>query len=258
MTDHVHLSIMDHIATLTIARPEVHNAFNEEMIQQFTRHFEQLNASEEVRVILLTSVGKTFSAGADIQWMQRIATFSEKDNLQEAKHLADMFRMMRESPKPVVARVQGPAFGGGIGLIAASDIAIALNSATFSFTEVKLGIFPATITPYLLEKMGPGHMRRYALTAEPFHAEEALRMGLLSEVVDSITKLNERTAEICYALRANSGKAIAAYKKLLSEVEKNDWKEVGELTSRRLAQARHSPEGQEGLKAFLEKRKPNF
>lgn len=249
---------MDSIATITINRPETHNAFNDEVIRGFTRNFEQLNADDGIRVILITSVGKTFSAGADIQWMKRLTSFSAEENLEDAKRLARMFRIIRESPKPVVARVQGPAFGGGIGLIAASDIAVGLNSATFSFPEVKLGIMPAIITPYLLEKIGPGPLRRYCLTAEPFHADEAKRIGLISEVAESITKLNDATTRICYTLRVNSPKAIAAYKQLLTEVSGRDWNRISLLTSKRLTELRRSPEGQEGLRAFLEKRKPDF
>jgi len=258
MEKSVDFSVMDQIATLVINRPAVHNSFNEDVIDQFIACFEEMNASKEIRVILMTSVGKTFSAGADIEYMKRIATYSMEENLKDAQKLARMFKIIRESPKPVVARVQGPVFGGGVGLIAASDVSIALSSVTFSFTEVKLGIMPAIISPYVVEKTGPGPLHRYCLTAEPFHAEEAKRIGLVSEVVGSMEKLNEKVTETCYALKSNSGQAIAAFKNLLSEVAGRNWEATNQITSRRLAELRHSPEGQEGLQAFLEKRKPRF
>lgn len=258
MGNSVEYSVVDRIATLVINRPKVHNAFNQEVIEQFTVSFEKVSQAAEVRVILLTSVGKTFSAGADIQWMRQIANFTEEENIKDAQRMANMFRIIRESPKPVIARIQGPAFGGGIGLIAASDIAIAINTATFSLPEVKLGIIPSVITPYLIEKTGPGPLRRYGLTGEAFHAEEAKRIGLINEVANSMNELNTTVTRICYTVMENSAKAMGTYKKLISKVAGYDWDRLAELTSQEIAQIRRSPEGQEGLLAFLEKRKPKF
>ncbi len=254
----VRLSIDNQVATITLNRPEVHNAFNEQVIQDLTRILDDLSRSADTRVIVLASNGESFSAGGDIEWMKKSITYSKDENRSDAKRLARMFRAIRESPKPVIARVQGAALGGGVGLVAVSDIAVSLASATFSFSEVKLGILPAVISPFVIEKIGAGPFRRYALTAERFDAEKAKTIGLISEVVHSIHELDEKILEFCTLLRKNGPKALTACKHLLNEISHYPWDKSEAFTAEQIAEIRVSPEGQEGLRAFLERRKPNW
>jgi methylglutaconyl-CoA hydratase len=246
------------IAFIRLCRPELHNAFNESLILELTRAFRAQGENPETRAIVLCAEGKSFCAGADLNWMRKMVDYSFEENLQDARRLGEMFCAVAECPKPVVAQVQGPAYGGGAGLVAACDAAVGLASASFAFSEVKLGILPATIMPYLLQKIAPGALRRYALTAEPFSAEEALRIGLLSEVVQSEAELEEKVSSLCSALEKNSPAAITACKKLLREMAGKTPEEARDLASQSIAQIRVSVEGQEGLKAFLEKRKPGW
>jgi methylglutaconyl-CoA hydratase len=258
MEKFLEVDVVEKVAFVRLNRPEMHNAFHEALISQLTQTFLEQGENQEVRVIVLCSTGKSFCAGADLNWMKKMVDYSFDENLEDAKRLAEMFRAIAECPKPVVARVQGGAFGGGVGLVACCDVAVGLASATFALSEVKLGILPATILPYLLERVGMAPLRRYALTAEPFNAEEAKRIGLLNEVAQSESELDEKISAICSALKKNSPSALLACKKLLREIAGKTPAEVRELTSLRIAEIRVSPEGQEGLRAFLEKRKPNW
>jgi methylglutaconyl-CoA hydratase len=246
------------IARVTLALPDLHNAFNDEMIGEITEAFREVGRDESVRVVVLSGEGKSFCAGADINWMKRMVGYSFAENLADANLLATMLRTIRECPKPVIARMHGAAYGGGVGLAAACDLAVAVESAVFCLSEVKLGIIPAVISPYVLEKIGPGHLRRYGLTAERFDAREAHRIGLVSHVTATVEEMDHWIDEMCTTLKANGPAALAACKKTLSEVAGVPWDRVQEFTTRRIAELRVSPEGQEGLKAFLEKRKPNW
>lgn len=248
----------DAVATVTIARPDVHNAFNEVVIAELTEAFRSLSDSATVRVVVLASEGKTFSAGADIAWMKRMVDYSFDENVQDAGAMADMLRAIRECTKPVIARIQGHCYGGGIGLVAACDLAVAIRSAVFCLSEVKLGIIPAVISPYVLEKIGPGMTRRYGLTAERFDGDQAKRIGLVSDAVDTPAALDEWIAKTVVGLKANGPTALSAFKKTLSQVAGFPWDNVQSLTTRRIAELRASPEGQEGLRAFLEKREPHW
>jgi len=256
MAEFIKLRVRDRIATLTLDRPALHNAFNEEVMGELIEAFTSLAESEGDRVIVLAAEGKSFCAGADVNWMKRMVDFSVAENIADANLLARMLRAIRECPKPVIARIHGAAIGGGVGLVAACDIAVAVEAAVFSLSEVKLGIVPAVISPFVMEKIGAGHLRRFGLTAERFDAREAHRIGLISHVVADEGGMDAWIAQTCDALKANGPRALAACKKILSEVAGRSWDETQRLTAERIAALRISPEGQEGLKSFLEKRKP--
>jgi methylglutaconyl-CoA hydratase len=256
MSELVRTQTADGVTTITIDRPEVHNAFNEDVIEQLTAAFRAADGDAATRVVVLASVGKSFSAGADINWMKRMVAYSFDENVADANAMADMLRAIRECGKPVIARVHGATLGGGVGLTAAADIAVAVRTAIFALTEVRLGILPAVISPYVQERLGPGAMRRYALTAERFDADEARRLGLVAEVADTVEEMDERIAWFVKLLKKNGPEALAACKQVLREVQPVDWDAATAATARRIAERRVSAEGQDGLHAFLEKRSP--
>lgn len=258
MSEFVRQQQSSRIAVVTLCRPELHNAFNEVVIEEISAAFKSLGADAEVRAIVLRAEGKSFCAGADIHWMKRMADFTFDENLADATAMALMLRSIRECPKPVIARVHGAAIGGGVGLVAACDMAVAVRSAVFCLSEVKLGIVPAVISPYVVEKIGPGAARRYALTAEKLDAEEALRLGLVSEIVDSDDEMDKSIRRLTDHICANGPQALAVCKQVLSTVGGRDWDDLTEKTVRFIAERRVSPEGQDGLNAFLEKRKPGW
>ena len=258
MAEFVRQSIERGMATVSLCRAELHNAFNEVVIAELTEAFRAFGGDDNVRVVLLASEGKSFCAGADIHWMKRMVDYSFEENVADANAMANMLRAIRDCPKPVIARVHGACIGGGVGLAAACDVAVALESAVFCLSEVKLGILPAVISPYVLEKIGPGQARRYALTAERFDAAEARRIGLVSETAATVEALDEWIAQFTKTLMGNGPLAMTACKQTLTEVSGFAWDAAQALTTRRIAEQRVSPEGQEGLKAFLEKRKPNW
>jgi methylglutaconyl-CoA hydratase len=256
MSDFIKLTAADDVATVTLDRPDVHNAFNEVVIGQITEAFTALGRDGNVRVVVLAAAGRFFSAGADVKWMRSMVEYSVEENLADAMALANMLRAIRECPKPVIGRVHGAVYGGAVGLVAACDFALAVAEATFALTEVKLGILPAVISPFLQEKMGPGNLRRFALTAERFDAAEARRIGLIAEVVETAAELDERIAFYAGLLKKNGPEAIAACKEILRDIQAVDWETATDRTARCIAQRRVSDEGQEGLRAFLEKRRP--
>jgi len=257
MAEFVQQAVSQGEATVTLSRPDVHNAFNDAVIAEVTAAFRDVGGRDDVRVVVLKGEGKCFCAGADIGWMKRTVEYTFDENVADADHMANMLRTIRECPKPVIARVHGPVFGGGIGLLGACDMAVALESAIFSLSEVKLGIIPAVISPYVLEKIGTGAMRRYALTAERFDAAEAKRIGLINEVAPDVETLDARISDLAKALLGNGPLAMAACKRVLRDVLAcGNWDEIQAITTERTAKQRVADEGQEGLKAFLEKRKP--
>ncbi len=246
------------LATVTLNRPEKHNAFDDEIIQQLTDAFNNVEQDDAVRVIVLAAEGKNFSAGADLAWMQAMASYSYEQNLADARKLALMLKTLNNLTKPTIARVQGAAFGGAVGLVSCCDMAVGSDDASFSLSEVKIGLIPATISPYVITAMGARAARRYFLTAERFSAETALKHGLLSEVC-ARDKLTECTDLLVDALMANSPQAVRQAKQLVHDVSNADLDDaLIEDTSVRIAKIRTSSEGQEGLKAFLEKRSPNW
>lgn len=258
MTQFTRIETQGSIARVWLSRADLHNAFNEVMIGEITAAFAELGRREDVRVVVLAGEGKSFCAGADVHWMKRMVDFTFEQNAEDANLLARMLRAIRECSKPVIARVHGAALGGGVGLTAACDIAVAVDSAIFCLSEVKLGIVPAVISPFVMEKIGAGQMRRYGLTAERFSAAEAKRIGLVHEVFASVEQMDAWIAEITKTLMANGPHAIAAAKRILSEVAGVPWDKVQARTVETISRLRVSPEGQEGLKAFLEKRKANW
>jgi methylglutaconyl-CoA hydratase len=258
MSEFVTRSITGSVATVTLNRPDLHNAFDEVMMAQLTEAFADLSRNDAVRIIILAAAGRSFSAGADLNWMKRMAGYSYEENLADAGLLSEMLEAIHAAPKPVIARVQGAAFGGGVGLVAACDIALGTERASFCLSEVKLGIIPAVISPYLLERIGSAAARRYSLTAERFGAGEALRLGLLTGVSEGEADLDADIAALCELLLKNSPAALAACKSLYDAVGASSPASSSEETARRIAEIRVSAEGQEGLNAFLDKKSPNW
>ena len=243
-------------ATVTLERPELHNAFDDALVAALTAKLEALGRDDRVRVVLLAARGKSFSAGADLGWMRRMASYSREENLRDAQALARLMRTLDELPKPTVALVQGAAYGGGVGLVACCDVALASSRATFCLSEVKLGLIPAVISPYVVAAIGSRAMRRYALTAEAFDATEARRIGLVHEVVEE-DALRPAAERIAGALLRNAPRAVAAAKALVARVARAPLDDaLAADTAERIASIRASDEGREGLTAFLEKRAP--
>lgn len=245
------------VTTLTLNRPEVHNAFDEGLIQQLTEAFAAAAHDASVRAIVLRANGKSFSAGADLNWMKRMAAFSEAENLADAKRLAELLRVIDTCPKPTIARIQGHAFAGATGLIACCDLAVAVKEAEFAVTEVRLGLIPAVISPYLIRAMGARQARRWFLTAERFSAEQALAMNLIHEVVTA-EELDPCVEHWLDAIRKAGPNALAAAKQLVRAVDDAPSAALIEDTSKRIAAIRASAEGKEGVASFLEKRKPGW
>lgn len=258
MKKFVQTNLENKIATICLNRPEAHNALNETVIQELTQAFQEAGSRSDARAVVFASKGTSFCAGGDIAWMKQAAAFSQEENLVDAGRLAAMFRAIRECPKPVIARVHGAAFGGGVGLVAAADVAVAVESAVFCFSEVRLGIMPAVIVPWVLEKTGPGPLFRYMMTAEKFSAPEAKHIGLVSEVVASIDALDKKIQAVCDEIKKGGPEAMKACKRLLQDLSDGRLEQELALTTRRIAEIRVSPEGQEGLSAFLEKRPPKW
>jgi methylglutaconyl-CoA hydratase len=254
-----HLSVKreDAVATVALARSDARNALNAELIGELARCTEELAENDGVRVIVLTGEGDFFCAGADIGYMRDMAEFSYEENLEDARRLAAMFGAVDKCPKPVLARVRGAAIGGGIGLVAAADVVVAEEGAVFAFSEVRLGISPATIAPFVLRKIGASQTRALFLTGERFDAARAQEIGLVHEVAAE-GNLDAAVGEKIDALLAGGPDALAATKNLLREIRDAAPGEVTEIMVRRIAELRIGEEGQEGLGAFLEKRKPGW
>jgi methylglutaconyl-CoA hydratase len=246
------------VATVTLNRPDIHNAFDDQLIVELTTIFRQIGQDDNVRVMILASKGKSFCAGADLNWMKRMADYSYEENLADANGLAKMLLTLNELPKPTIARVQGAAFGGAVGLIACCDMAIGSKLSKFCLSEVKLGLIPATISPYVIDAIGARAARRYFTTAEVFSSRRARRLGLLSEAVTE-EALDQTIELLVEQLLKNAPKAVASAKQLVFELrDLPPGKDLADLTSERIASARVSLEGQEGLSAFLQKRKANW
>jgi methylglutaconyl-CoA hydratase len=244
------------VARVRLTNPDKHNAFDDELIRGLTGAFLLLGGSDEVRAVVLESEGKSFSAGADLNWMKRMAGYDDAENKADAMALAKLLNVMNYLPKPTIALVQGAAFGGGVGLVSCCDIAIGTQRAAFSLSEVKLGLIPAVISPYVVAAMGQRAARRYFQTGERFSADEALRLGLLHEVVADETALAEAGQKAVGAVLGVGPMAAAEAKDLVFAVDRPLTEEVIEDTAERIARVRASDEGKEGVTAFLEKRKP--
>ncbi len=245
-------------ATLTMNRPELHNAFDDLLIADLHRELKRIDNDPQVRVVILAANGKSFSAGADLNWMRRMADYSRQENFTDALALADLLKTLNQLSKPTIALVQGAVYGGGVGLVACCDIAIATPQAKFCLSEVKLGLIPAVISPYVVEAIGSRAARRYVLTAEVFDAVAADQLGLVHEVVEA-GGLEERGAELSALILKNGPMALAAGKELVSAVARGPLDQAMVTdTAERIADIRASEEGKEGLNAFLEKRQPSW
>jgi methylglutaconyl-CoA hydratase len=250
-------SLDNKIAKINLARPEVHNAFNEVMIAELTEVFSRISQDDSARVVVLTGNGESFCAGADLNWMKKMINFSYQQNLEDSLKLAELFYLMYSLPKPIIARVNGAAIGGGTGLVAVCDIAIAAEKAKFSLSEVKLGLVPACISPYVIRKVGEGRCREFFLTGERLTAIRALEMGLVNQVVP-LESLDQAVEEKVKQLISSGPKAIAMCKELLKKVPGMNFDEAKTYTADMIASMRIGDEGQEGMNAFLEKRKPKW
>jgi methylglutaconyl-CoA hydratase len=244
------------VARIALTQPEVRNAFSDEVIADITAAFSEVGARSEVRAVVLAAEGPAFCAGANLNWMRRMADYTRAENVADAAKLAEMLRVIYECPKPTIARVQGDVYAGGMGLVAACDIAVAVDTAGFCLSEVKLGLIPATISPYVIRAMGARAAHRYFLTAERFGAAEALRIGFVHEVV-AADQLDAKVDEWLKALASASPNAVRACKRLVLDVADREINaQLIADTVEGIADIRASSEGKEGVQAFLQKRKP--
>jgi methylglutaconyl-CoA hydratase len=254
----LHLDATGTVARITLARPEVRNAFNAELIAELTAAFTTLAARSDLRAIVLAAEGKAFCAGADLNWMKAMAGYTWEENHADATRLADMLWAIYSCPVPVIARVQGNVYAGGVGLVACADVVVAADSAGFCLSEAKLGLLPATIGPYVVKALGEQASRRYFVTAERFTADEAQRLGLVHEVVTA-DALDAKVDELVAAICANGLAAVRACKRLVKDVAAGPiTPELRDDTARRIADIRASDEGREGVQSFLNKRKPSW
>jgi methylglutaconyl-CoA hydratase len=247
------------IGIVTMNRPERHNAFDDALVAELTEALRSMEAEEGVRVVVLSGAGKSFSAGAALHWMRRMASYSMDENRRDSMALASLMRTLAHLAKPTVARVQGPAYGGGVGLVACCDVAIAAQNATFALTEAKLGLIPAVISPYVVAAIGERAARRYFLSAERIGAVEACRLGLVHEVAASEGDLDEKIGIVVDSMLACGPVAQREAKALIRAVAARPvTSELLQDTAERIAKLRASPEGREGIAAFLEKRRPSW
>ena len=253
----VDFSFSDGVARVTLARPDVRNAFNADVIKELHAAFTRIAAADDVRAVVLGGEGNVFCGGADINWMRESLDLPFEANAIDAERMSDMFRAIDNCPRPVIARIQGAALGGGSGLAAVCDIVVAADDAIFGFTEVKLGISPAVISPFVLAKIGASHARALFLTGERFDAQRAANIGLVHHVVPA-AELDAAVDRCIGEIRSAGPYAASAAKRLVRRVLDATYEESRSITARAIADQRISPEGQEGLRAFLERRKPSF
>ena len=252
------LDVQAAVARITLSRPEVRNAFNDEVIAELTQVFTEVGQRDDVRAVVLAAQGPAFCAGADLNWMRRMADYTREENLADAGALAVMLRAIYECPQPTIARVQGDVYAGGMGLVAACDMAVAVDTAGFCLSEVKLGLIPATISPYVIRAMGARAAHRYFLTAERFSAAEAHRIGFVHEVV-AADELDVRVGVLTQALVNAGPAAVKACKRLVRDVAEREIDDgLIAATVEGIADIRASAEGREGVSSFLQKRKPNW
>lgn len=257
MMETIRFSADGGLARVILNRPDVHNAFNDIMIRELDTVFDDIRERNDLRVVVLTGEGRSFCAGADLNWMRRVKDYSYEENYQESLELANVLYKIYTLPKPTIACVNGAAIGGGTGLVAVCDVAIASRRAKFSFSEVKLGLIPACISPYVLKKCGEGNCREFFLTGERLTAEKAFRAGLVNQVVEP-EEVEKAVNGIAENLLTSGPAAITQCKELLRRVSAMSLEKAREYTAEVIAKLRMSDEGQEGMAAFLEKRKPKW
>src|SRR2546425_3609387 len=256
VTNMLKIDIHQKAAFVLLNRPDVHNAFNGELVLRVTEAFAELGQREEVRVIVLAGNGKSFCAGADLNWMKRMVQYSHDENFDDARAVGRMYLTIAKCPKPVIARVHGAALGGGAGLVAACDIGIAIESVQFGFTEVKLGIIPAVISPFVIARVGPGRAREFFITGERFLAPVAMNIGLIQHVVSHEPALDALIDSKISQILTSAPGAITAAKELVFGVAARNLESSLEFAAERIALARAGAEGQAGMRAFLERQKP--
>ena len=249
--------VHENVLFVTMNRAEIHNAFNEEVIEELTEIFNVVSEDNDIRAVVLSGKGKSFCAGADLNWMKKMIRYSKDENLSDSLLMAAMYDAIDTCTKPVIGRINGAAFGGGVGLVAVCDIAVANQDALFAFSEVKLGIVPAVISPYIVSKIGMSHARALFTTGERFGAEKAKEIGLVHEVAP-IDKLDDLVNFKLKSLKSSGPKAVSEAKELLRGIAYKQAKDSHEFTAAKIAELRVSEEGQEGLTAFLAKEKPSW
>ena len=245
------------VVTVHLNRPEVHNAMNEKLMKELTSCFKELSSDDAVRIIILTGNGKSFCAGADLNWMKSMAKYSKEENIQDSRLLLDLYETIYSCPKPVIGRINGHAFGGGIGLVAVCDITIAPPGLKFSFSETNLGIIPSIISTYIVRRIGLSNMRRLFITGERFISEYAKEIDLIDYIVPA-ENLDEEIQKYTKWLHSSGPNSISEIKKLVCKCQKMDVEEYKKFTVEKIAELRISDEGQEGIAAFLEKRKSKW
>ncbi|MEW5994352.1 MAG: enoyl-CoA hydratase/isomerase family protein [Candidatus Zixiibacteriota bacterium] len=253
----VRFEIDGRVARVTFSRPEVHNAFNVTVIREMQQVFDEIAKDDSLRVVILTGEGKSFCAGADLNWMRGVVKQSFEENLAESNALANLFHSMYTCKRPIVGRINGAAIGGGTGFLAVCDMTIAARSAVFSFSEVKIGVVPACIGPYVIKKIGEGKTRELFITGERMNAERALEVGLVSKVVDD-DQLDAEVDKLTQSILSSGPEAVAMAKRLIREVPGMSPDQYKPYTAEMIARLRISDEGQEGMDAFLNKRKPRW
>ena len=247
----------DDVTTVALNRPEVHNAMNETLMNELTDCFHHLSTDDSITAIILTGNGKSFCAGADLTWMKKMVNYSVEENKKDSRLLLEMYESIHSCPKPVFGRINGAAFGGGIGLFAICDITVTIPEVLFAFSEVKLGIIPAVISTFVASRMTPATMRRLFITGERFDSLTAQKIGLIDLVVP-LERLDETMFSCVEQIRSSGPTAIKEVKHLIYHLEKMNIKAYKEFTVEKISELRVSPEGQEGIKGFLEKRKPSW
>jgi methylglutaconyl-CoA hydratase len=245
------------VSKVVLNRPEIRNAFNDQMLEDLRTAFAELGKDEQVRVIVLTGEGKAFSAGADLHWMGQVLNYDREENYQDSLRLAETLEVIYNCPKPVIGRINGPAVGGGTGLVAVCDIVIAVEDAWFAFSETRLGLVPAVISPFLLKRMGEKNLRELFLTAQRFSAARAAEMGLVNSVVPA-GKLDTEVESVVKSVLGGGPNALAKVKELLRDISGGEMALHKTYTAKLIAELRMSEEGQEGMNAFLEKRIPRW
>jgi len=251
------VDISNKIANITLNRPEVHNAFNNELINDLYDIFEQLKQNYDIRVIVITGNGKSFCAGADLNWMKSVINYSYEQNYQESLKLAKLMYLIFTHPKPIIAKINGTAIGGGVGLMSVCDILIASENAKFGLSEVKLGLVPAAISPFVMSRIGEAWARELFVTGERITANRAEEINLVNKVVPQ-SELDNAVNEKVEMILKNGPDAIKTVKEMIFQVTQVKFPEIQEYTAKLIANLRLSKEGQEGMNAFLEKRKPNW
>ena len=245
----------ENVFTVTLNRPEVHNALNEKLMRELTSCFREINLDKTIRTVVLTGNGKSFCAGADLNWMKSMVKYSKEENIRDSKLLLDLYETIDTCSKPVIGKINGHAFGGGLGLLAVCDITIALPDLKFAFSEVKLGIIPAVISPYIIRRIGPAITRRLFITGERFDSSYAEHIGLIDYVVSRET-FDATVEKHVEQIKSSGPLAVKEVKNLIQQYQKMDINDYKNFTVEKIAELRVSKEGQEGIHAFLEKRKP--